>query len=173
VANPDDFGWGQLTIMNCAPSGSSGGPNGGSGSSNNPNSGGGKSSGSTTWLQTKVFFQALGRNFIDEFKEGGCVNVFGQAFSEGGSSHILNALKLPDLPPGVGPDDILREGGKAAATIYAMNQALTVPLRSSIYRGILSGAETGAAYFVAGDLFLKAVEGVVAEGKAIANGTCH
>jgi hypothetical protein len=33
VANPDDFGWGQLTMMNCAPSGSSGGPNGGSGNS--------------------------------------------------------------------------------------------------------------------------------------------
>jgi hypothetical protein len=32
VANPDDFGWGQLTMLNCAPSGSSGGPNGGSSS---------------------------------------------------------------------------------------------------------------------------------------------
>jgi RHS repeat-associated protein len=30
VANPDDFGWGQIVVMNCAPSGSSGGPGGGS-----------------------------------------------------------------------------------------------------------------------------------------------
>jgi RHS repeat-associated protein len=135
--------------------------------------GGGRNQGSTSWLVTKVFFQAMGRNFVDEFQEGGCVNTFINAFNEGGSSHIFNALNLSDPAPGLGPDDILREGGKAAATVYALNQALYVPLRSSVYRGILEGTETAAAYFVAGDLFLKSAEGVVAEAKAMSSGACH
>lgn len=128
----------------------------------------GNSSGSTTWLQTKVFFQALGRNFIDEFKEGGCVNAFAQAFNEGGSSHLI-----PDLPAGSGVDDAIRTGAQAAATTYAINQGLTVPLRSSIYRGILARGEAAATGFVAVDFFTRAVEGAVAEGTALRNGTCH
>jgi hypothetical protein len=128
----------------------------------------GNTSGSTTWLQTKVFLQALGRNFIDEFKEGGCVNVFAQGFTEGGSSHLI-----PDLPAGSGVDDAIRTGAQAAATTYAINQGLTVPLRSSIYRGILARGEAAATGFVAVDFFTRAVEGAVAEGIALKNGTCH
>lgn len=37
----------------------------------------------------------LGRNFLDEFKEGGCVNAFGKAFNEGGSSPILSQTCPP------------------------------------------------------------------------------
>jgi hypothetical protein len=60
-------------------------------------------------------------------KEGGCVNIFAQGFTEGGSSHLI-----PDLPAGSGVDDAIRTGAQAAATTYAINQGLTVPLRSSI-----------------------------------------
>jgi hypothetical protein len=116
----------------------------------------------------KGFFQALGRNFVDEFKEGGCVNVFGHAFSEGGLSHII-----PDLPAGSGVDDAFRTAGQAAATAYAMNQGLTVPLRSSIYRGILARTESAAAGVVALDFFSRAAEGAIKEGIAIAKGDCR
>jgi hypothetical protein len=140
----------------------------------NPNPGHpSNSNGSTAWLQTKVFFQALGRNFVDEFKEGGCANTFLNAFNEGGSSHSFKALNLSDPAPGLGPDDVLREGGKAAAGIYAMNRALFVPLRSSIYRGYLAASETAAAGLVAVDIFSKAVEGAVAERNAFKAGECR
>ncbi len=119
-------------------------------------------------LQANVFFQALGRNFVNEFEEGGCVNVFGQAFSEGGSSHII-----PELPAGSGVDDAIRTGAQAAATTYAINNALTAPLRSSIYRGILARGEVAATGFLAVDFFARAVEGAVAEGIALRNGTCR
>jgi hypothetical protein len=135
----------------------------------NPCGGGsGNGSGNIIWLQTKLFFQALGRNFVDEFKDGGCVNTFLNGLSEGGSSHLI-----PDLPPGSGIDDAIRTGSQAAATTYAINQGFTVPLRSSIYRGILASGETAAAGFLAVDFATRAVEGAYVEGKARSNGTCH
>lgn len=119
-----------------------------------------------TWLlQTKVFLSALGNNFVDEFKQGGCVNTFLNAASEGGI--------LPDSPPGAGPDDAIRQGGAAVAGAYAVSQGLTVPLRSSIYRGILDFSEGAATGLVAIDLFAKAGTGALAEGEAMWNGTCH
>lgn len=74
---------------------------------------------------------------------------------------------------GAGVDDAIRTAGQAAATTYAMNQALTVPLRSSIYRGILANTETAATGVSAVDFFSRAAEGAIKEGIAIAKGTCR
>ena len=115
-------------------------------------------------IQAKVFFQGLGQNFQREM-DSGCVAVFGDAFNAGGF--------LPDTSPGQGVDDGIRQAGANVAFAYAATKALTVPLRSSIYRGILEGAGTVATGIAAVDFFSKAVEGAWAEGRAIRNGTCH
>ena len=127
---------------------------------------GGNSSGSTTWLQTKVFFQALGRNFVDEFKPGGCV----AAFAEGADK----ADFLGAIPPGQPIiEDAIKGTAATVAANYAATQALTVPLRSSVVRGILATGETAAAYVAPVYLLGLTVSGAIAEGKAIVNGTCH
>jgi RHS repeat-associated protein len=129
--------------------------------------GGGNSSGSNIkWLQTKVFFQALGRNFVDEFKPGGCV----AAFAEGADK----ADFLGAIPPGQ-PfiEDAIKGTAATVAANYAATQALTVPLRSSVVRGILATGETAAAYVAPVYLLGLTVSGAIAEGKAIVNGTCH
>ena len=120
------------------------------------------------WLVARVYFEGLGRNFVDEFKQGGCVNVFGQAFNEGGSSHLI-----PDLPAGHGVDDAIRTVGQAGAATYAMNRALTVPLRSSVYRGYLEFSETAAAWVLVLDFFSRAVEGAKAEYDAFKSAECR
>ena len=126
----------------------------------------GNTSGSTTWLQTKVFFQALGRNFIDEFKPGGCV----AAFAEGADK----ADFLGAIPPGQPIiEDAIKGTAATVAANYAATQALTVPLRSSVVRGILATGETAAAYVAPVYLLGLTVSGAIAEGKAIVNGTCH
>jgi RHS repeat-associated protein len=122
--------------------------------------------GGTTWLQTKVFFQALGRNFIDEFKPGGCV----AAFTEGADK----ADFLGAIPPGQPIiEDAIKGTAATVAANYAATQALTVPLRSSVVRGILATGETAAAYVAPVYLLGLTVSGAIAEGKAIVNGTCH
>lgn len=70
----------------------------------------GNTSGGTTWLQTKVFFQALGRNFVDEFKPGGCVS----AFAEG----VDKADFLGAIPPG---QPIIEDAIKGTAATVAAN----------------------------------------------------
>jgi hypothetical protein len=128
--------------------------------------GGGNRSGSTTWLQTKVFFQALGRNFLDEFKPDGCV----AAFAEGADK----ADFLVAIPPGQPIiEDAIKGTAATVATNYAATQALTVRLRSSAVRGILATGETAAAYAAPVYLLGLTVSGAIVEGKAIVNGTCH
>jgi RHS repeat-associated protein len=116
------------------------------------------------YLQAKVFLTGLGRNFVNEFKEGGCVRTFFDAVSDGGI--------LPDAPPGYGLDDLTREGGKQLAATYAITRVLTVPLRSSIYRGILETTETAASGALTVDFAVRVVQGVAAERRAYINGAC-
>jgi len=120
-------------------------------------------------LQTKVFAQAIWRNAGDEFKQGGCSAAFVDAFAEGGSSH----LKIPELPAGLGPDDAARAGAGALAADYAAKRALIVPLRSSIFRGILEFGEAGAATVSLADVYARIGEGVSSEARSALNGTCH
>jgi hypothetical protein len=75
--------------------------------------------------------------------------------------------------PAAGPDDAIRQGGVVVAGAYSMSQGLTVPLRSSIYRGILDFGEGVTTGLLAVDLFTKAGTGALVEGEAMWNGTCH
>ena len=132
---------------------------------------GGNSGGNSSWAWTftKTFFG----NFVSkqywksELGDGGCYAVFGEGFNSGGVSHIA------DLAPGGGVDDMIRQGGQAAALTYQMSKGLTVPLRSSIYRGILSGSEKAAVGVAAADFAARSGEGFIREVSAIRNGTCH
>jgi hypothetical protein len=129
------------------------------------NNGGNSSWTGTKWLQTKVFFQALGRNFVDEFKPGGCVAAFAEGVEK---ADVLGAI--PPSQPII--EDAITGTAATLAANYAATQALTVPLRSSVVRGILATGETAAAY-VAPVYFLGlTVSGAVAEGKALVQGTC-
>ena len=112
----------------------------------------------------------------------GTVILSHPSLRSGWGTHILSYASkwvghpsgvLPDLPPGYGVDDFIKAGGKSAAAAYAINRGLIVPLRSSIYRGILEGTETVASGTLAVDFFVRTVQGAWAEAKAIRSGTCH
>ena len=70
---------------------------------------GGNTSGSTTWLQTKVFFQALGRNFVNEFKPNGCFAQFANEFATGQADSAS--------PPGAAPEDVIRSAGRLRGVV--------------------------------------------------------
>ena len=91
----------------------------------------------TVVLQTRVFVSTLAQNFADEFKPNGCVNQFLDDMAGKGVS-----------PPGAGPEDVIQNVGQNAAAVYVLSRGLIVPLRSSVYRAILSGTETLAGYVV-------------------------
>jgi RHS repeat-associated protein len=115
-----------------------------------------------TWLlQTKVFVSALGQNFVNGFKEGGCVNQFLSEMSGGAT------------PPGVGPEDVVRTAGQAAAANYALSQGLTVPLRSSIYRGILANTETASAAAFLIPFDYEAGKAFIHEMQSLGAGACQ
>lgn len=65
--------------------------------------------------------------------------------------------------------------GQAAtlAAGYAAGRALTVPLRSSVVRGILGAGEAGATYFAPVYLEAQGLYGVINEAHAAATGACH
>jgi hypothetical protein len=90
---------------------------------------------------------------------------------------VLRTGRVVDTSPQVGrcraSDGAIRQGGVAVAGAYAVSPGLTVPLRSSIYRGILDFSEGAATGLLAVDLFAKAGTGALAEGEAMGNGTCH
>jgi uncharacterized membrane protein (DUF485 family) len=60
-----------------------------------------------------------------------------------------------------------------AAAQYAVNQGLAVPLRSSIYRGILEGTETAATAFVLTDVYTRIGQGAHEEIKSYLAGECR
>ena len=112
----------------------------------------------------KTFFKTA-VNPLPELREGGCGRAFLDAFSEGGL--------FPDGGPGTEPDSLIKQAGGIAAAQYAVNQGLVVPLRSSIYRGILEGTETAASGAVLADVYTREAQGFSAEYSAFKAGSCH
>jgi RHS repeat-associated protein len=122
--------------------------------------------GSTFMLQTKVFGQALFQNFKGEFKAGGCINA--------GIDGAEKADFLGFVPTGGSPvEHQLQATSATIAAQYAVQQGLTVPLRSSVVRGILEGGEMLAEGFAPLYGFGVVSAGAFAEGKAIVTGKCH
>jgi hypothetical protein len=118
----------------------------------------------------KTFFKTA-INPLPELQKGGCGNVFLTAGSNGG---IVSAVSDNlDGGPGTGPDDVIKQAGAIAAAQYVVNQGLAVPLRSSIYRGILSGTETAASSFILGDTYYRIGQGFYAEYSAFKAGACQ
>lgn len=114
--------------------------------------------------QAKAFFSTLGHNFMDEFKRGGCVNEF---FTED-----LPSREEDLVAPGPKEEDIVSTGGNALAFTYAATRGLVVPLRSSIYRGILGGTETLAGAAPMGIPVIQEFRALVDEVSSFRQGTC-
>jgi hypothetical protein len=126
--------------------------------------------GGIDWTWVKTFVKEAVQPW-KELKKGGCGNEFLSAFSDGG---IVSAVSDNlDGGPGTGPDDVIKQAGTIAAAQYVVNQGLAVPLRSSIYRGILSGTETAAGSFVVADAYTRIGQGYYAEYKSFKAGGCH
>lgn len=130
---------------------------------------------STTWLQTKVFFQALGRNFVDEFKPGGCVNVFGNATSD-----ALNPFSPSLSSAGEGTAAVLAATKYNAAVQYAASAlnylggtGLIYPMKSSVVRSMLADANATAASGGLITLDLALAQGFATELYSMATGGCH
>jgi len=100
-----------------------------------------------------------------------CAQTFAKAFGEGG---IVSAVS-PNLEggPGTDPDGLIKQAGTIAAAQYAVERGLVVPLRSSIYRGILEGTETAATGFVLLDAYTRIGQGLYEEGKSFLAGECR
>lgn len=120
------------------------------------------------------FARNFGLNFVSpsfyksEMDEGGCLNVF----AEGAEQADLLAKVMP-LPGPVGPEDAIQVASATMAARYAAQQGLTVPLRSSVVRGMLESGETAAGAVGPALFDLQAGFGVSKEISAAANGTCH
>jgi RHS repeat-associated protein len=116
-----------------------------------------------TWkLQTKVFVSTLGQNFVDEFKSGGCVDQF-----------LTDLTGEGPEPLGAAPEDVVRSVGQNAAAVYALSRGLVVPLRSSVYRGILSGTETWAGYAAMVPFDISAGKAFINEMLSMGRGGCQ
>ncbi|MGB2621825.1 MAG: hypothetical protein WA857_13990 [Candidatus Acidiferrum sp.] len=83
----------------------------------------------------------------------------------------LGATRL-NGSPGFAETAIKGQAANIAAG-YAAGRALTVPLRSSVVRGILEKGETGAGAFGIGYFDAQAATGVFNETQAALAGTCH
>jgi len=119
----------------------------------------------TWWLQTNVFVSGLAQNAANEFKPGGCFPQFANEFVTGQSED-------PD-PPGVGPEDVTRSVGQSGAMAYAMSKGLYVPLRSSIYRGILGWTETVSGSVAIAPLDFNLVKAYAHEMQSLGSGGCQ
>jgi RHS repeat-associated protein len=131
---------------------------------------------SYAWTFTKAFFKNFSLSAVyHSFGEGGCDRLMAETFAD-----AFNPLP----GNGVGPGDVAEIGpnavagaGQAAASAYSVYQGLSVPLRSSIYRGLQS-----STYGYAGALEEAAPYAVVVyaggsalytAGSAAYNGECH
>jgi hypothetical protein len=132
---------------------------------------------SYAWTFTKAFFsnfslKAVYHSIVDE---GGCDNLMFTTFAG-------DFNPLPDEGPSasdaaeLGPKAIA-QAGRTAASAYSLYQGLSVPLRSSIYRGLQSStyglaasAEEAVPYLQLGGATVHAVG---AAGVAAYNGECH
>jgi RHS repeat-associated protein len=114
-------------------------------------------------------------NFTAEFKQGGCVNVFGSA-----TAGALNPFSPSLSSAGEGTAAVLAASKYNAAVQYAASApnflggtGLIYPMKSSVVRSMVADANATAAeaplFAVDGAL----LQGVIAEGISMANGECH
>lgn len=115
------------------------------------------------------------KNFTDEFRQGGCVNVFGKVTAD-----ALNPFSPSLSSVGEGTAAVLAASKYNTAVQYAASQTnylggtgLIYPMKSSTVRSMLADAHATAAeaplFAVDGAL----LQGVIAEGISMANGECH
>jgi hypothetical protein len=112
------------------------------------------------WLQTRVFFQALANNWHYVLQHD-CAARFVQRVAG-------------DYVPGApSTDDLVRQGSAATATTYQMAKGLTVPMRSSIYRGILTGGEKLAGWVAVGEFIHSEWNSLKEEVQEVKEGACQ
>jgi hypothetical protein len=124
---------------------------------------------SWAWTFTKTFVSNLVSPtfYKQELGEGGCLNTFLEGVDQADVlGPVLNGS------PGFAETAVKGQTATLAAR-YAANQGLTVPLRSSVVRGILEKGETGAGAFAIGYFDVQAATGVFKETQAALAGTCH
>jgi len=126
-------------------------------------------------LVSEVFVQAIGNNVVDEFKSGGCVNTFFRA-----SADALNPL-TPSASTLADPTATFYSYARFNAVLryaasrpnYLGGQGLIYPLKSAVFRSMLSDAVTssGAGFGVSVDLSL--LQGFSVEMYQLATGGCR
>jgi hypothetical protein len=124
---------------------------------------------SWAWTFTSTFFSNLvsGSFYKQEFSEGGCLNVFAEGFEQADIlAPVLNGS------PGFAETAIKGQAATVAAR-YAAGRTLTVPLRSSVVRGVLESGEAGATYFAPIYLEAQGSFGLYKEAAAALKGECH
>ena len=124
---------------------------------------------SWAWTFTKTFFSNLvsKKFYKEELGEGGCLAAFGEGFDKADIlAPVLNGS------PGFAETAIKGTAATYAAN-YAASRALTVPLRSSVVRGILGAGEAGATYFAPIYLEAQGSFGLYKEATAALKGECH
>jgi hypothetical protein len=115
------------------------------------------------------------KNFTNEFKQGGCVNVFVNA-----TAGALNPFSPSLSSAGDGTAAVLAASQYNAAVQYAASApnylggtGLIYPMKSSTVRSMLADANATAASGALISFDLALVQGVATEGYNMATGGCH
>jgi hypothetical protein len=115
------------------------------------------------------------KNFTAEFKQGGCVNVFGSA-----SLDALNPFSPSFSSAGEGTAAVLAASKYNAAVQYAASApnylggtGLIYPMKSSVVRGMIADANATAASGGLMSLDLALAQGFGTEMHSMATGGCH
>jgi hypothetical protein len=122
--------------------------------------------GGTMMLQGRVFASTVAQNFVNEFRQGGCVNTFFEGVDQ---ADILGPL-LNGSPNIV--ETNVNAAANSVAVGYAASNLLTVPFRSSVVRNILETGENSAEGFAPFYLNYMVVSGMGKELAAMHNGGC-
>lgn len=115
------------------------------------------------------------RDFRNEFKQGGCVNLF---FRE--TADALNPF-TPSLTTAAEPAAASIAAVKYNSALrYAMSRpnllggrGLIYPMKSGVVRSMVADANAAAGAGALLTLDLAIIQGLWAEGRSIANGDCH
>ena len=115
------------------------------------------------------------KNFTDEFKQGGCVNVFGSA-----TAGALNPFSPSLASAGEGTAAVLAASKYNAAVQYAASApnylggtGLIYPMKSSVVRSMVADANATAASGGLMSLDLALAQGFGTEMYSMATGGCH
>lgn len=115
------------------------------------------------------------KNFTAEFKQGGCVNVFGKATAD-----ALNPFSPSLSSAGEGTAAVLAASKYNAAVQYAASApnylggtGLIYPMKSSVVRGMIADANATAASGGMMSVDLALAQGFGTEMYSMATGGCH